>query len=223
MDVPLNLEVLETVDPVAFVVILVAIVVLIVYGLLAAGRRRVRTAALAERFGAEYGRTVGTTRSRRRAEHALELRTERRERYDPRPVDPEQRDAFQARWDALQAGFVDGPAFASQAALSLLLEVAVARGYPNGGIEACLDDVSVDHPGLVADLRRSRAECREWATTEHHREVFVHARALFDRVLGETDPATTVTSDDQDPTADTQRDTPQIEEQIGELQSAARS
>jgi hypothetical protein len=176
---------LDGIDPVGFVVLLVAFVAVVLCGILATGRRRVRTASLAERFGTEYGRAVEGSRSRRRAEAALSDRIERRAGRDTPVLEPMARAGFRARLAQLQEGFVDGPAFAARAALELVMEAAVARGYTNTGLEACLDDVSVDHPELVADLRRSLAAAEEWATTEHHRECFVHARALFQRIVAE--------------------------------------
>lgn len=176
---------LDGIDPVGFVALLVLFVAVVVCGILATGRRRLRTASLAERFGAEYGRAVDGARSRRRAESALSERIERRADHGTRVLDPEARAGFRARLGQLQAGFVDGPAFAARAALELVMEAAVARGYQNSGLAACLDDVSVDHPELVADLCRSLAAAEEWATTEHHRESFVHARALCQRILAE--------------------------------------
>lgn len=189
---------LDGIDPVGFVALLVMFVAVVVCGILATGRRRLRTASLAERFGAEYGRAVDGSRSRRRAESALSDRIERRAGHDTRVLATEARAAFRARLDQLQSGFVDGPVFAARAALELVLEAAVARGYTNTGLAACLDDVSVDHPELVADLRRSLAAGEEWATTEHHRESFVHARALFQRIVGEGEHVGTA-EDEGDP------------------------
>lgn len=179
---------LDTVDPLVIVAVLVALVLLVVAIIVAMGRRRMRIAALEGTFGAEYLRTVGSERTRRRAEEDLARRAERRRGYETRVLSEQERDVFRARWQELQAGFVDGPAFAARAATELLGEVAASRGYPDGDLERCLDDISVDHPELVADLRGSPpAGSRGWTTTEHHRETFVHARALFDRLLAEGD------------------------------------
>ncbi len=180
--------VVDPIDPLLLVAILFAAVAVVLLAVLATGKRRARTAALAERFGDEYGRAVGRARSRRRAEEELSRRVEERRGYTPRPLDAEERDAFQGRWDALQPRFVDGPAVAARAAFELVTEVAVTRGYPSDATDRCLDGISVDHPELVADLRRSWAGSREWATTEHHRASFVHARALFDRLLADGAP-----------------------------------
>ena len=176
---------LDGIDPVGFVTLLVMFVAVVVCAIVATGRRRVRSASLAERFGAEYGRAVDGSRSRRRAETALSDRIERRADHDTRALEPEVRAAFRARLAQMQSGFVDGPGFAARAAVELAMESAVARGYTNTGLTACFDDVSVDHPELVADLRRSLVAAEEWATTEHHRQSLVHARALIERILAE--------------------------------------
>lgn len=179
---------LDAVDPLVIVAVLVALVLLVAFIVVAMGRRRMRIAALEGTFGAEYWRTVGSEGSRRRAEESLARRAEQRRGYETRALSDQERDAFRARWQELQAGFVDGPAFAARAAKELVGEVACSRGYPDADLERCLDDISVDHPELVADLRGSQPSgSRGWTTTELQRETFVHARALFDRLLAEGD------------------------------------
>lgn len=179
---------LDAFDPLVIVAVLAALVLLVAFVVVAMGRRRMRIAALEGAFGAEYWRTVGNERTRRRAEEALTRRAERRRSYEIRPLSDEERDAFRVRWQELQASFVDGPALAARAVEKLVGEVAASRGYPDGDLERCLDDISVDHPELVADLRGSPPNGRRsWTTTEHHRETFVHARALFERLLTEGD------------------------------------
>lgn len=179
---------LDAVDPLVIVAVLVALVLIVAFLVVAMGRRRMRIAVLEGTFGAEYWRTVGNEGSRRRAEESLARRAERRRGYEIRALSDRERDAFRARWQELQAGFVDGPAFAARAAKELVGEVAASRGYPDADLEQCLDDISVDHPELVADLRGSQpSNSRNWTTTEHQRESFVHARALFGRLLAEGD------------------------------------
>lgn len=184
---------LDAVDPIVIVAVLVTLVLLVASLMVVMGRRRMRIAALEGTFGTEYWRTVSDQGTRRRAEQVLARRAERRRAYETRTLAARERDTFRARWAELQTGFVDGPAFATRAAKELVGEVAAARGYPNDDLDRCLDDISVDHPELVADLRGSRPDGRSsWMTTEHHRETFVHARALFDRLLAEGDGAPAV-------------------------------
>jgi hypothetical protein len=182
-------EIIEALEPATMVAIGAAVLLLIVIAVLVTlmitNRRRARASDLEERFGAEYRRSVDDTGSRRRAEENLNRRTERREGYELRTLENDERERFRSRWLGVQAGFVDGPAFAVQAAHELIRVVAVTRGYPNEGLERCIDDISVDHPELVADLRSTRTDDGKRSTTEHHRQAFVHARALFERLVGE--------------------------------------
>ena len=61
------------------------------------------------------------------------------------------------------------------------------RGYPVGSFEQRAADISVDHPGVVANyraahdiaVRRDRGE----ASTEDLRQAMVHYRALFSELL----------------------------------------
>ena len=204
----------DMLDPLMLAAILFAVVAIVLLGVLATGKRRARTAELAERFGGEYGRAVGGSRSRRRAEADLSRRVEERRTYTTRTLTADERAWFRERWDNLPARFVDGPALTARTAFELLVAVAVTRGYPDTGTDACLDGISVDHPELVADLRRSWAGSREWATTEHHRESFVHVRALFDRLVAEGDPSDPATLPPPalvlsvDPTADPDDEAP---------------
>ena len=186
MEIPLGWPVdLEALDPGVIAAALAVLVLLVVVGVLALGRRRARHHALEDRFGSEYRRTVDDARSRRRAEDELVRRAERRRAYETRLLAQAERDDLRARWEIVQASFVDGPESALRAALALVEEVAVTRGYPDEGTKRCLDDVSVDHPELVADLRRQPVDDDRWLTTEHRREAFVHARALFERLVSE--------------------------------------
>ncbi len=205
------IEALEGTDPVAIVAILIATAVAVLFAFYATGKRRERAGRLAERFGDEYGRTVEHASSRRAAEDSLVRRAERREAYTLHPLGDQTRESLQSRWDRLQSGFVDGPAFAAEAAVELVAELAVARGYMYEGLNQCLDDVSVDHPELVADLRRSRAAAVRWATSEHHRQTFVHARALFERLIAEQPRASLPEPPTSSESADTTVQEPQNE------------
>ena len=59
---------------------------------------RRRRAALRERFGPEYERTVRATGDRKHAERELEHRAERVRKLDIRPLAPEQRARFAEEW-----------------------------------------------------------------------------------------------------------------------------
>lgn len=189
VDLPVDVEAL---DPTVVVVAVVVFVVLILLAILAIGRRRARQREFEDQFGPEYQRTVQDAGSRRRAEEELSRRLERRGSYEVRLLDPGERDRLRSRWDDVQASFVDGPESAARAAVQLVEEAAVARGYPEGA-DRCLDDISVDHPELVADVRRARNA--KGSSIERHRETLLRARTLFERLVsdGEAGEAEVVT------------------------------
>jgi hypothetical protein len=82
---------------------------------------------------------------------------------------------------------VDDPPGAVGEAYRLVRQVMGARGYPTDDFERQADDVSVDHPELVADYRAAvrvtKASDEGTASTEDLREAMVHYRALFTRLL----------------------------------------
>lgn len=175
----------ELLDPGVVIAAAAAMVVAIVLVVLAVGRRRARAGVLEERFGSEYRRLVDVLRSRRRVDEELTRRVERRAGYELRELDEDERGDLRNQWRTVQAGFVDGPEACAQAAVQLLTEAAAARGYPGEDVERCLDDVSVDHPELVADLRRAMASGGTTPVTERHRRIVLRVRALFDGLVGE--------------------------------------
>ena len=70
-----------------------------------------RSAALRRRFGPEYDRALGEADGdRRAAETRLRDRLRQRAAVDVRDVEPAARERYEARWRALQTGFVDDPA-----------------------------------------------------------------------------------------------------------------
>ena len=168
--------------------IILLVVLLVLY--LVQRRRRRRSAAYKRQFGAEYERTAEST-SRRKAEHDLEDRVERHGDVELRWLSASERDRFRARFESVQASFVDSPDSAVLAADGLIDEVAVTRGYPDVGERSRrLADVSVDYPEEVAAHRRGLAQLSggdERATTEQQRKALLAARTLFDRLVGVSD------------------------------------
>jgi len=63
----------------------------------------------------------------------------------------------------------------------------VKRGYPMGDFEARAADISVDHPGVVANYRAARIiaarDANGEADTEELRKAVVHYRTLFEELL----------------------------------------
>ncbi|MEV6111611.1 hypothetical protein AB0L59_03625 [Streptomyces sp. NPDC052109] len=155
------------------------------------GRGRRGGAGLKRRFGPEYERAValhdGDTKA---AERELAERVERHGELRERPLDAAGREQYEARWTAVQEHFVDSPRQAVAEADRLLAELAVARGYPDGGhYEEQLSALSVHHADHVDGYRRVHRVARAGASdamteagsgTEEMRTALVGARALFD-------------------------------------------
>jgi hypothetical protein len=170
--------------------IIIVAVVLIALAVAWSALRRRRSAALQQRFGPEYERTLDARGGRRAAERDLEHRAERRERLDIRPLAPAARERYAAQWSAAQQRFVDDPDGAIRSADALVGDVMRERGYPvDEDFDRRAADVSVDHPHLVENYRGAHAIAaragREPTSTEDQRQAMVHFRGLFDELLGD--------------------------------------
>jgi hypothetical protein len=149
-----------------------------------------------ERFGPEYDRLVTTTGSASKAERELEAREKRAARYKIRTLSPDEQLRFAARWQKVQAEFVDNPKVSLGHADELLEEVMTARGYPVQDFEQRSADLSVDHPVVVQHyhaahgiaLRHKEGE----VTTEDLRQAMIHYRALFEELISAAVPASPV-------------------------------
>lgn len=167
--------------------VLVAIAIVIIAAVVWFDRRRRHSDALRSRFGPEYSRTVANSSSITQAEAALEARTRRVEALHIRSLSPEDRTRYAEAWRRVQERFVDDPSGAVTEADRLVGEVMHARGYPVGDFERRVEDISVDHAGVVMNYRAARdiaeAHARGQASTEDLRQAMVHYRALFDDLL----------------------------------------
>jgi hypothetical protein len=176
----------------AWIVIILAAVVVI--GVIAmAMRQRTTTAALRQRFGPEYDRTVEARQGRRAAEADLRERERQRAALDLKPLSEDTRARFAEEWQGVQERFVDQPAEAVVAADRLVYTVMERRGYPMGDFAARADLVSVDHPEVVDNYRSAHGVYEqaqvERASTEELREALVRYRSLFDELLRADDDA----------------------------------
>jgi len=155
-------------------------------------RRRRRSDALRSQFGPEYDRTIRQIGDVDRAEAALAARAQRVERLGIRPLTSADQRRFSDAWQGVQEKFVDDPKEAIRDASRLVDEIMNARGYPVGDFEQRVDDVSVDHPGVVMNYRAAReiAEAQEHgqATTEDLRQAMIHYRALYQDLLDLSQP-----------------------------------
>jgi hypothetical protein len=174
----------------ATVLILVIIAVVIVIALVLVMRaRRQRSEHLKERFGPEYERAVSSAEDQRVAEKELREREVRREKLEIRELDPAARERYVQLWRDAQTRFVDDPSPAVRDADLLVIDVLRERGYPMEDFDRRAEDISVDHPHVVANYRAahriSLADEQGRATTEDLRQAMVHYRDLFKDLLGD--------------------------------------
>ena len=150
-------------------------------------QRKKQSARLQQRFGPEYGRTVGELGGRTKAESELKAREKRVEQLSITPLAPADATRFSQAWSALQGRFVDNPKGVVLQADQLVRELMVKRGYPMGDFERRAADISVDHPTVVEHYRAAQAiavrDERGEADTEELRKAVVHYRVLFDEML----------------------------------------
>ncbi|MEU5592475.1 hypothetical protein [Streptomyces sp. NPDC020298] len=167
---------------IALVVIVAAVVVVA-----AALARRARGGSggrnLRRRFGPEYDHVLarhdGDTKA---ADRELTERLERHGGLRERPLEPAEREQFEARWAAAQEHFVDSPREAVAEVDRLIADVAGARGFPDGGqYEEQLAALSVHHAGNVRGYRRVHRAAADGSgtDTEELRAAMLEARDLF--------------------------------------------
>jgi hypothetical protein len=179
---------------------LIIVAAVVVFALVAVAawflsQRKKQSERLRQRFGPEYGRTVGELGGRAKAESELKAREQRVERLTIAPLAPADAARFSQAWNALQGRFVDNPKGVVVQADQLVRELMLKRGYPMGDFERRAADISVDHPAVVENYRAAQAiavrDERGEADTEELRKAVVHYRVLFDDMLEvrETKPA----------------------------------
>jgi hypothetical protein len=165
-------------------VVVVAVPALIVAVGIFNSRRK--TQRLKEHYGREYERLLSETGSEKAANRELTSRERKRNKLDVVPLTPEAHSDLTARWQKVQAQFVDNPASAVGVADRLVTEVMRQRGYPVDDFDRQAADISVDHPEIVDNYRAahgiSEAQ-RDDVSTEQQRKAFVHYRALFEKLL----------------------------------------
>jgi hypothetical protein len=172
------------------IVIAVLVIAIIVIAAMAyVYSRRRRRLQIQQRFGPEYDRVLKQEGDPRKAEGVLEFRQKRREKYKIHPLSAAERSIFAARWNEVQARFVDDPRGAVTVAESLVTDVMQARGYPIGEFGQRAEDLSVDYPLIVENYRAAHAIAMRHgagqASTEDLRQAMVHYRLLFEELLEE--------------------------------------
>jgi hypothetical protein len=187
----LNLSANPTLTYILVGVLIAAVIAVIAWSY--AQKKRRQSQRLQQRFGPEYARMVNELGDRAKAEAELEAREQRVERFNISPLAPADAARFAQAWNGLQIRFVDDPKAAVAEADRMVHEVMTKRGYPMGDFERRAADISVDHPGVVANYRAARAVAwrdeRGQASTEELRKAVVHYRALFQELLEVTPSA----------------------------------
>jgi len=170
--------------------IIVAGVVVIALLALAAwlfSQKKKQSVRLQQRFGPEYGRTVGELGGRTKAESELKAREKRVGHLTITPLAPAEAARFSQAWSDLQGRFVDNPKGVVVQADQLVRELMLQRGYPMSDFERRAADISVDHPAVVENYRAAQViaarDERGEANTEELRQAVVHYRVLFDEML----------------------------------------
>jgi hypothetical protein len=165
---------------VTIVIIVIVLVVIVVGGALIA-----RQTSQRRQFGPEYDQLVKDVGPRQaRAEFAK--RQKRVAGLDLKKLSPEQRAAYEARWEAAQEQFIDNPRQSTQTAAGLVTAVAAEVGYPVGDREQLLADLSVNH-GQYLDGYRGAIRATDQAadgSTEEFRQALLDYRTLFNDLIG---------------------------------------
>jgi len=146
-----------------------------------------RSAMLRRRFGPEYQRALDEHGGRRGAEAALRERIKRRRAVELIDLTPASAERYQAKWRAVQAGFVDDPKGSVTSARTLVDQLIVERGYRDGeaaevGADDRLELVAIDHPHLVAQYREAGGVSPD-ASLDDLRAAFIQYRDLFEALL----------------------------------------
>ncbi|MGH3853718.1 MAG: hypothetical protein ACRDR6_09485 [Pseudonocardiaceae bacterium] len=174
-------------NTVSWIILAIVILAIIVVVVMATNWRK--RASLQERFGPEYEREVAARGSERDAQRHLRDVADRRDQLDIRRLDPDARDRYARRWDAVQAEFVDRPGPALDEADQLVTDVMRDRGYSVENFGARADLIAADHPRIVEHYRAAHAARRNHhghpggVDTEELRQAFVHYRALFEELI----------------------------------------
>lgn len=155
--------------------------------------RRIRKVQFQHAFGTEYSHAVETAGSEKKAQEELEGRRKHIETLNLRPLSTDEHQRCQAKWDAVQARFVDQPGQATIDADHLIMEVMKLRDYPVSNFEQRAADLSVSYPALVSNYRAAHATAirneQHHAGTEDLRLAMLSYRSLFNELLGPKEAA----------------------------------
>jgi hypothetical protein len=179
------------INPTLLVAVVIAVLVVVALVIVLQAKRR--KAALQQRFGKEYDRTVKERRSEREAQTELENRQKRVEKFNIRALTAAERISYAEQWRAVQSRFVDDPKGAVIGADDTVAALMAARGYPMVEFEQRAADLSVDHPQVVENYRAAHEiagrQRQGRANTEDLRQAMIYYRSLFEDLLDGRKPA----------------------------------
>jgi hypothetical protein len=166
---------------VAIAIIIVIVLVVIVVG----GALIARQTSQRRQFGPEYdalAKEVGPKQAR--AEFTK--RQKRVAGYDLKELSPEQRAAYEARWETAQEQFIDNPRQATETAAGLVTAVAAEVGYPIDDRNQLLADLSVNHGQHLQGYRNAINTTGRAGngSTEDYRQALLDYRTLFNDLIG---------------------------------------
>ena len=175
---------------VTVIIIIAAVVVVAIVAAVALTARR--RSQLRSTYGDEYDRTVRDTGGKRAAAKELRDRQARHDELEISPLDPAVAQRYRDEWRLVQESFVDTPAESVASAHRLLQDVLGTRGYPTRDDDERVAMLSVDHADVLDRYRQGMRTEQAWrdagsTDTEELRQAMQHYRAVFDRVVGETD------------------------------------
>jgi hypothetical protein len=162
----------------------IAIIIVVLVVIVAGGALIARQTSQRRQFGPEYDQLLKEVGPRQaRAEFAK--RSKRVAGLDLKQLSPEQRAAYEARWESAQEQFIDNPRQATQTAAGLVTAVAAEVGYPVGDREQLLADLSVNHGKYLDGYRGAlRATDQADGSTEDFRQALLDYRTLFNDLIG---------------------------------------
>lgn len=173
-------------------VIIIVVAVVLIAIIVAVAMRARRHAQLKDTFGSEYDRTIDDAGSKRAAARELQERKARHDELEIEPLDPTVAQRYRDEWRLVQERFVDTPAESVASAHRLLQDALGARGYPTRDNDERVAMLSVDHADVLDRYRTGMRTEQAWrdsgsTDTEELRQAMQHYRAVFERVVGETD------------------------------------
>lgn len=175
-----------TQPPWMYVLIAIGVVLvgLIIWGIVAASRRKSEREQLRERYGAEYDRTLAMHRNSRSAIADLKERERLHEDLELNDLNDADRDLIRRHMATLQYRFVDDPSDVMLQTERVVTEVLRAKGYPVADDrEQGLRLFSVDHPEEAGPIR-TVLEGNYNGDVSRMRDAFLDARHAIQTTTG---------------------------------------